>query len=123
MGTILPMTQHVGEEIIKNAVTACSEDPRFPEVDTGELPDLDVKVDVLSPFEPVASPTGLDPRRYGVIVERGGRRGLLLPKLEGVDTVKQQLEIACRKAGFQWDEEDEAIKLYRFTVERHGEED
>lgn len=123
MGTILPMTPHVGEEIIRNAVTACSEDPRFPEVDAGELPELEVKVDVLSPFEPVASPTGLDPRRYGVIVERGGRRGLLLPKLEGVDTVKQQLEIACRKAGFAWDEEDEAIKLYRFTVERHGEED
>jgi MEMO1 family protein len=56
-------------------------------------------------------------------VERGGRRGLLLPKLEGVDTVDQQLDIACRKAGFPWDEEDKSIKLFRFAVERHGEED
>jgi AmmeMemoRadiSam system protein A len=123
MGTILPTAPHVGEEIIRNAVTACSEDPRFPGVDAGELPDLEVKVDVLSPFEPVKSPRELDPQRYGVIVERGGRRGLLLPKLEGVDTVTKQLDIACRKAGFLWDEEDESIKLYRFTVERHGEED
>jgi MEMO1 family protein len=123
MGTILPVCAHVGEEIIRNAVTACSEDPRFPAVEAGELSGMEVKVDVLSPFEPIASPTGLDPQRYGVIVEKGGRRGLLLPKLEGVDTVRQQLDIASRKAGFRWDEEDDSIKLYRFTVERHGEED
>ena len=123
MGTILPTAPHLGEEIIHNAVTACSEDPRFPALEEEELPSLDVKVDVLSPFEPVESPAGLDPQRYGVIVEKGGRRGLLLPRLEGVDSVTQQLEIACRKAGFLWDVEDETIKLYRFTVERHGGDD
>ena len=123
MGTIEPVCAHVGEEIIRNAVTACSEDPRFPAVEEGELTGLDVKVDVLSPFEAVASPDALDPARYGVIVEKHGRRGLLLPRLEGVDSVHQQLDIACRKAGFQWNEADAAIKLYRFTVERHGGED
>lgn len=123
MGTILPTAPHVGEEIIRNAVTACSEDPRFPAVGADELPNLEIKVDVLSPFEPIKSPGELDPGRYGVIVEKAGRRGLLLPKLEGVDSVSQQLEIACRKAGFRWDEEDEGIRLFRFTVERHGEED
>jgi AmmeMemoRadiSam system protein A len=123
MGTILPTAQHVGEEIIRNAVTACSEDPRFPAVGADELPNLEVKVDVLSPFEPIKSPRELDPKRYGVIVEKAGCRGLLLPKLPGVDTVTQQLDIACRKAGFRWDEEDKSIKLFRFTVERHGEED
>ncbi len=123
MGTIVPVYQHVGEEILRNAVTACSEDPRFQPVQPDELLGLAVKVDVLSPFEPVASPDELDPARYGVIVEKQGRRGLLLPALEGVDTVERQLEIACRKAGFAWKAGDGAIKLFRFTVERHGEED
>lgn len=123
MGTIAPVCAHVGEEIIRNAVTACSEDPRFPAVEADELAGLDVKVDVLSPFEAVASPAELDPARFGVIVEKGGRRGLLLPRLDGVDSVRQQLEIACRKAGFQWKDGDEGIKLFRFTVERHGGED
>jgi AmmeMemoRadiSam system protein A len=123
MGTILPVCAHVGEEVIRNAVTACSEDPRFPAVEQEELNGLEIKVDVLSPFEPVASPDELNPNRYGVIVEKGGRRGLLLPDLEGVDSVQTQLDIACRKAGFRWDPSDTAIKLYRFTVERHGGED
>jgi AmmeMemoRadiSam system protein A len=123
MGTIVPVCAHVGEEIIRNAVTACSQDPRFPPVEEAELPGLDVKVDVLSPFEGISSPGELDPARYGVIVEKGGRRGLLLPRLDGVDSVRQQLEIACRKAGFQWKDDDAGIKLYRFTVERHGGED
>lgn len=123
MGTIVPVYPHVGEEIVRNAVTACSEDPRFSAVQPDELAGLAVKVDVLSPFEPVTSPGELDPARYGVIVERQGRRGLLLPHLEGVDTVERQLDIACRKAGFPWDPGDGAIRLYRFTVERHGEED
>jgi MEMO1 family protein len=123
MGTILPVAQHVGEEIVRNAVMACSEDPRFPPVEAGEWPGLYGKVDVLSPFEPIKSISELDPKRYGVIVEKAGRRGLLLPRLEGVDSVAQQLDIACRKAGFRWDEQDESIKLYRFTVERHGGDD
>lgn len=123
MGTIVPVCQHVGEEILRNAVTACSEDQRFPAVGIDELDGLAIKVDVLSPFEPVASPEALDPARYGVIVERQGRRGLLLPHLEGVDSVDRQLDIACRKAGFPWKPGDPAIKLFRFTVERHGGED
>ena len=123
MGTVVPVCQHVGEEIVRNAVTACSEDPRFPPVQQDELLALEIKVDVLSPFEPVASPEELDPSRFGVIVEKQGRRGLLLPALDGVDTVERQLDIACRKAGFAWKAGDSAIRLYRFTVERHGEED
>lgn len=123
MGTIVPVCAHVGEEILRNAVTACSQDPRFPAVEEAELPGLDIKVDVLSPFESISSPTELDPQHYGVIVEKSGRRGLLLPRLDGVDSVRQQLDIACRKAGFQWKDDDPGIKLYRFTVERHGGED
>jgi MEMO1 family protein len=122
MGTIVPVCAHVGEEIIRNAIMACSQDPRFSAVEQDELRSLEVKVDVLSPFESISSPDELDPQRYGVIVEKGSRRGLLLPKLEGVDSVRQQLDIACRKAGFQW-KDDDGIKLFRFTVERHGKED
>lgn len=72
-------------------------------------------MDVLSEPEPSAV-EGLDPKRYGVLVESGGRRGLLLPDLEGVDTVEEQLEIAKRKAGIA---PDEQVQILRFEVERH----
>jgi len=58
----------------------------------------------------------LDPKRYGVIVECGWRRGLLLPDLEGVDTVEYQVEICRRKAGIG---PDEPVQLYRFEVIRY----
>jgi AMMECR1 domain-containing protein len=81
-----------------------------------ELEDLEVSVDVLSEPEPVPDESYLDPRKYGVIVESGGRLGLLLPDLEGVDTVEYQLEIARNKAGIRG---DDPVKLYRFTVKRY----
>ncbi|HAV42421.1 TPA: hypothetical protein DCX15_00180, partial [bacterium] len=77
---------------------------------------LAISVDVLSPPEPVSSPEELDPKRYGVIVESGWRRGLLLPDLEGVDTVEYQISIAQQKAGIG---KDEPVKLYRFEVIRY----
>ncbi len=81
-----------------------------------ELPDLSYSVDVLGRPEPVESMDQLDPRRYGVIVESWGRRGLLLPDLEGVDTVEQQIDICRQKAGIA---PDEPVKLYRFEVKRY----
>ena len=89
--------------------------PVFP-VTPEELPDLTYSVDVLSPAEEVASSDFLDPRRYGVIVESNGRRGLLLPDLEGVDTVEQQVMIALQKAGIR---PDEPYRLLRFQVQRY----
>lgn len=117
IGTYEPTEESLAEEIIVNAIRAATEDPRFPPVTAGELPELTVSVDVLSPPEPCAE-QDLDPKRYGVIVAAGWRRGLLLPDLPGVDTVEEQLRIAKLKAGIP---PGEPCRLWRFTVERHTE--
>ena len=116
IGTILPVTESLGAEIVRNAVSACSEDPRFNPVTEDELDSLVYSVDVLSLPEPIDSDEMLDPKRYGVIVESNGRRGLLLPDLAGVDTVAEQLSIACRKGGI---DPEGPVKLWRFEVTRH----
>ena len=96
IGTILPVQANVAQEIIQNAISAATRDPRFPPVQPDELDGLDVKVDVLTTPEPISGPEELDPKRYGVIVQdvQGWRRGLLLPDLDGVDTVDYQVDIA-----------------------------
>lgn len=115
IGTFLPTTENVACEVIRNAISAATEDPRFPPVKAEELDELDISVDILSKPEFVSDLSQLDPKRYGVIVESGWRRGLLLPDLEGVDTVEQQLSIAMAKAGIK---PKEQMKIYRFQVER-----
>ncbi|MEW6553054.1 MAG: AmmeMemoRadiSam system protein A [Actinomycetota bacterium] len=115
IGTFQPTQETLAEEIAANAVSAACHDPRFPPVSEHELASLDISVDVLSEPEPVSDASQLDPRRYGVIVKRGSRVGLLLPDLEGVDSVEQQLEIARNKAGIS---PHEPIQLFRFTVDR-----
>ncbi|MGC9529965.1 MAG: AmmeMemoRadiSam system protein A [Candidatus Bipolaricaulaceae bacterium] len=117
IGTIAPTAPTLAQEIIQNAIRAASEDPRFPPVSVGELAQLSVTVDVLSPAQP-CSPADLDPRKYGVIVESGWHRGLLLPDLPGVDSAEEQLRIAKLKAGLP---ADHPCRLLRFTVERHQE--
>ncbi len=119
IGTIEPTQPNVAQEVIQNAISAATRDPRFPPVTSEELADLDIKVDVLGEPEPVESLEELDPRRYGVIVKsaRDWRKGLLLPDLEGVDTVEYQVDIARRKAGIM---PDEAVELYRFEVVRYA---
>lgn len=118
IGTIAPVTPDLAEEIIGNAVSAVTRDPRFDKVEEEELPFLEISVDVLSPAEKIDSAEQLDVHRYGVIVEhKDGRRGLLLPDLEGVETVEQQISIARAKAGIR---EHEPVQLSRFEVVRHG---
>lgn len=116
IGTFEPNKSNVAQEIISNAVSSALRDPRFPPVVAEELPDLTYSVDVLTTPEPVESEKELDPKRYGVIVECGKRHGLLLPDLEGVDTVEQQIDICRQKAGIA---PDEPVKLYRFEVKRY----
>jgi AmmeMemoRadiSam system protein A len=116
IGTFEPARENVAEETINNAVSSATRDPRFPPVAPGELKDLDYSVDVLTTPQPIDSQDQLDPRKYGVIVECGYRRGLLLPDLEGVDSVDYQIDICRRKAGIM---PDEPIKLYRFEVKRY----
>lgn len=116
IGTIAAVTPSLAEEIIRNAVASGTQDPRFPAVSANELEEITFSVDVLSDAEAVSSPAELDVKRYGVIVSSGFRRGLLLPNLEGVDTVADQIAIALRKAGISKDEE---YQLERFEVVRH----
>jgi len=118
IGTIEPTQTNVAQEVIQNAISAATQDPRFPPIVSEELADLDIKVDVLGEPEPVESLEELDPRRYGVIVKstRDWRKGLLLPDLEGVDTVEYQVDVARLKAGIG---PDEPIELYRFEVVRY----
>ena len=119
IGTFVPTQSNVAQEVIHNAIAAATQDPRFPPMTPGELTHLDVKVDVLSEPEPVSGPGELDPSRYGVIVQSvqgWHRRGLLLPDLEGVDTVDEQIRICRLKAGIG---PDEPVKLMRFEVNRY----
>ena len=116
IGTIAPTRKSLAEEIIKNAVSASSEDPRFEPIEPEELKWLDITVDVLGEAERIGSKADLDVKRYGVIVESGYKRGLLLPDLDGVDTVDEQIDIARRKAGIP---EGSNLDLYRFEVVRH----
>ena len=116
IGTIAPARDNIAQEIIANAVSACSRDPRFSPVSEDELKDLEISVDVLGETEDVSSPEELDVKRYGVIVSCGERRGLLLPDLDGVDTVEEQIDIARKKGGIG---KDEDYTLQRFEVIRH----
>lgn len=116
IGTIEPTQDTLAAEVIQNAISAATQDPRFPPVTERELPLLDISVDVLEPAEEVTSLADLDPKVYGVIVQRGSRRGLLLPDLEGVDTPEQQVSIALRKA---WIGPHEPYRLLRFRVTRY----
>ncbi|MCF0258252.1 MAG: AmmeMemoRadiSam system protein A [Erysipelotrichaceae bacterium] len=117
IGTTSPTCSTLAEEIMQNAQSASLRDPRFPAIQPYELEDLHISVDVLKAPEPVQSKDGLDVKKYGVIVSKNGRRGLLLPDLEGVDTVEKQISIAKQKAGI--DELDDDVQLERFEVIRH----
>ena len=116
IGTIEPVTDCVADEIIRNAVSASTQDPRFDPITKEELEWLEINVDVLGKAEKISSVTQLDVRRYGVIVSAGYRRGLLLPDLDGVDTPAQQVSIALQKAGIR---EEEPYQMERFEVIRH----
>jgi len=116
IGTIEPQAENIAMEIIQNAISSATRDPRFYPVTPAELEQLDYSVDVLTTPEPVASEAQLDAKKYGVIVQAGRRRGLLLPDLEGVDTVAEQIRICRLKGGIA---PDEPVKLYRFEVKRY----
>ena len=116
IGTIAPTAENVAWEIVNNAVSAGTRDPRFAPVQPDELGALEYSVDVLGEPEVVTSLDKLDPKQYGVIVSCGGRRGLLLPDLDGVDSVQQQIDIARQKGGI---DASEPYTLSRFKVVRH----
>ena len=116
IGTIMATRKNIAEEIIQNAISASARDPRFPPITPGELNTLEISVDVLGEIEDIDSPEQLDVKRYGVIVSHGNKRGLLLPNLDGVDTIEDQIRIAREKGGIR---ETEPYRLQRFEVVRH----
>lgn len=118
IGTTEPTRVTIEEEIVGNAISAATRDPRFYPLAATELSDLDISVDVLGTPEEVEGLEGLDPKVYGIIVRTAdGRQALLLPDLEGVETADQQFRITCRKGGI--DPERDRYRLFRFRVERH----
>ncbi|HVN66823.1 MAG TPA: AmmeMemoRadiSam system protein A [Candidatus Sulfotelmatobacter sp.] len=116
IGTFAPTRRNVAEEVICNAIESAIHDPRFPPLAADELAGLEINVDILSAPEPARSAAELDVRRYGVIVKAGGRRGLLLPDLDGVDTPEEQIAICRRKAGIS---PGEPVELFKFEVRRY----
>ncbi len=121
IGTIEPVEANVAQEIIRNAISAATRDPRFPPISPEELEHLDISVDVLTAPEPIESLDELDPKRYGLIVqslENPWKRGLLLPDLPGIQTAEEQFQhTKVYKAGIV--DDDEPVQMYRFEVIRY----
>ena len=118
IGTISPVCNNILEETIQNAISAATRDPRFKPIQSAELKELNYEVSVLHPPEPASSLDELDPIKYGVIVSSRGRRGLLLPDLDGINTVEEQVRHAMYKAGLH---PSETIALQRFQVDKYEE--
>jgi AmmeMemoRadiSam system protein A len=116
IGTFQPHEPTIAHETVRNAISAATCDPRFTCVRAEELDAIEYTIDVLTPPEPITDKSALDPRRYGVIVQAGGKRGLLLPDIEGVDTVEFQISIAMQKAGIA---PGSRVALSRFEVKRY----
>jgi AmmeMemoRadiSam system protein A len=116
IGTIQATESTLAQEVINNAISAATRDPRFPPMEPDELDDLAIDVSVLYAPEPIKSEAELDPKCYGVIVQHGWRRGLLLPDIEGIDDAATQVRYARMKAGIG---PREPVELFRFRVEKY----
>ena len=115
-GTITPTEPNLAEAIIRTTISSAIDDPRFPPMAIAELPGLIIKIDKLSPLEPVSDINCLDEKVYGVLIQSDNRRAVLLPDIAAVDSVPRQLELVRRKANLA---PDEPAELYRFTVTRY----
>jgi len=116
IGTYLPTRENIAEEVIYNAIAAATEDYRFGPIEDKELSSLSYTVYILNEPELIKDIKELDPKKYGIIVKTETKTGLLLPDLEGVDTIEQQLSIACQKGGI--DPNQEKFLIYKFTAEK-----
>lgn len=117
IGTFVATKDNLADEIISNAISAATADYRFDRITTEELPDLTYEVSILGDPKPIKTIEHLDPKKYGVIVQQGSKRGLLLPDLDQVETVAEQIEIAARKGGI--DLNNTNVKFYRFTATKY----
>lgn len=123
IGTFLPSQENIATEVIKNAISAATQDSRFLPIKKEELPFLSYTVYILNPPQLIKDLSELNPKKYGIIVKTvtaaTPKTGLLLPDLEGIDTVEKQIFIACQKAGINL--EKEKILIYKFSVEKYEE--
>ena len=116
VGTIEPSMDNLAKEIIQNATSAATRDPRFKAITWDELEKLIFSVDILSPLEKIDSPDQLNPIRYGLSIKNKDQHGVLLPDLKEVDTVEKQIEICLEKANIL---KNSPYKMYRFEVVRY----
>jgi hypothetical protein len=117
IGTYAPTQSCLAKEIINNAISAAMADPRFEPITKEQLSELKISVDILSPLDKIKDINELNPKKYGIyIISNDGRSALLLPDLEGVSTVEDQISITRQKGSIDI---DEPITIYRFTVDRH----
>jgi AmmeMemoRadiSam system protein A len=114
----------LAEEVARVAVCAAREDPRFQPVGASELAEIDVEVSVLGPLEPIDP---LEPEAFvigvhGLVVERGDRRGLLLPQVATEWGWDRDVFLAhtCTKAGLPADAWRNGATVYRFAAEVFG---
>jgi AmmeMemoRadiSam system protein A len=116
IGTVTPTQKNLAEEIIHNAISAATRDPRFEAISTNELDSLEFSVDVLTPLEAIKDASELDPKRYGLSIRYEKQQGILLPDLEGIDTAERQIELCLKKGNIP---KDCSYQMYRFGVERY----
>ncbi len=121
IGTYLPTKENIAHETIYNAVAACSKDYRFPPVTEPELPFLSYEVYIIGKPEKVSDFSELDSKKFGLLVKKGLRSGLLLPGLEGIDSPEKQFKIACRKAGISGSLQSDDVEIFKFKVQKYGE--
>lgn len=117
IGTYEPTQENLGKEIIANAVAAATKDYRFNSITEEELPSLKYEISILSQPVKIKDKKELDPKKFGILVKSNGKSALLLPDLEGINTVEQQLSAVCQKAGISYPEEK--IEIYKFSIEKH----
>ena len=120
IGTFLPTKENIAQEIISNAIVAATKDYRFEPIKESELNQLSYEVSILSEPEIIKNIGELDPKKFGIIVKTANpplKSALLLPDIEGVDTVKKQISITCRKGDIN--PETEEIEIYKFKVEKY----
>ncbi len=117
IGTYLATRKNIAEEIIYNAISAATKDNRFLPIEEKELPKLSYTVYVLGELEKVTDIRDLNPQKYGIMIESGIKKGLLLPDLKGIKTIEQQIFFCCEKAGINPEKENSTI--YKFEVKKY----
>lgn len=118
IGVIEP-SEPLAEAVVRCALSAALQDPRFSGVTPEEIPGLEIEVSVLSPLFRIR-PEKLEVGRHGLVVSKGPQRGVLLPQVATEHGWGRETFLAetCRKAGLAPDAwRDPGTDLRAFTTE------